>query len=281
MVSLWMKSLDHQINNDKFYANARDRVSAYLLIDSWCSKYPGRWLSMSASGALEGSSSASSFHLHNLGVTPYQDKTSLCILSAICNSLHLLGAQGLANKYWEHFKENSRFFVQYEKLPRRIRDFRDVNKHLNRKEVVLKHLSGSIPTIARLMGVESGVFVVMLEGSANKLHTVCVSSKDHIILDCMEPYPMSFSLQALKLCLGDGVSLLEIREMQKVCLVRASTTTVLSASSKRRKHHELKAEGDKSKKLSYVFSSCLYWFHDSYCVYVLHALNDFMPNTWP
>lgn len=121
---------------------------------------------MSASGARAGSSSASSFHLHNLGVTPYQDKTSLCIPSAICNSLRLLGRKGLADKYLEYFKENSRSFVQYEKLPWCIRDRRDVNKHLNREEVVLKHIFGSVPTISRLLDVEFGVFVVTLEGSS-------------------------------------------------------------------------------------------------------------------
>ena len=101
--------------------------------------------------------------------------------------------------------------------------------------------------MVKLLGVESGVFVVTLEGSANKLHTVCVSAKDHIILDCMEPYPMSFSLQVLKLCLGDGVGVLEIREMQQVCLFRAPATKAVSASSKRSKRRKLKSEGDKSK----------------------------------
>ena len=202
---------------------------------------------ISTSGARAGSSSASFYRLHNLEVTAYQDKTSLCILSAICNSLHLLGVQGLADKYWAHFKENSWSFVRYETFPRCIRDFRDVNKPLNRKEVVLRHLSGSVPTIARLLDVEFGVFVVTLVERANKPHTVCISSKDHIILDCIELYPMSFSLQDLKIFLGNGVRLLEIHVMQKVCLVRASATTALSASTKPRNRRKLKAEGDKSK----------------------------------
>ncbi|CDF39415.1 unnamed protein product [Chondrus crispus] len=241
------KSSGHQIQNDKFYTNGRDRVSAYLLIDEWCQKYPGLWLAMSTSGARSESSLASSFHIHNLGATPYQDRTDPCIPAAVCNSMRALGARKLADSYWKHFKENAKSFVQHGSLPRRIRDLRDANKHLKREEVVLEHTFGSVPTIGKLLDVESGVFVVTLEGSSNKLHTVCVSSKDHIILDCMEPYPMPFSLQALKLCLGDGVSLLEIREMRKVCLVRASTTRALSASTKRRKRRKLKAERNKSK----------------------------------
>ena len=75
---------------------------------------------------------------------------------------------------------------------------------------------------------------------------------------------MSFYLKALKLCLGDGVSLLEIREMRKVCLVRAST-------NKHRKRRKLKSESNNSKQSSSVLSSYLHGFHDSYCVYFLLA----------
>lgn len=40
----------HEITNEIFYVNGQDRISAYLLIDAWCQKHPGRWLSMSVSG---------------------------------------------------------------------------------------------------------------------------------------------------------------------------------------------------------------------------------------
>ena len=96
---------------------------------------------------------------------------------------------------------------------------RDANKHLKQNKVVLKHPSGSIPTLERLLNIRSGVFVVTLDGSSNQLHSVCVSLTKRFILDCMQPYPLSFSLEALQLCLGDGVGLLEIREMREVCLV--------------------------------------------------------------
>ena len=56
----------------------------------------------------------------------------------------------------------------------------------------------------------------------------------------MEPYPLSFSLEALQLCLGDGVRLREIREMREVCLVHASRNN-------RRKRRKVQANSSKSK----------------------------------
>ena len=230
----------HQITNDKFYVNGPDRVSAYLIIDAWCQKHPGRWLSMSISGARSKSSSASLYYLRSLGRTPYQDKTNLCISAAICNSTHLLGAPQIASQYWRHFNDNAKLFVRHDKLPRRIRDLRDASKHLKQDEVVLKHLYGSIPTLDGLLHIHPGVFVVTLEGSSNKLHTVCISSSKRIILDCMEPYPLSFSLEALQLCLGGGVRLVEVREIREICLVQASTNN-------RRKRRKIHAKSSKSK----------------------------------
>ena len=195
---------------------------------------------MSASGARPKTSFASLPYLRRLGPTPYQDKTNLCISATNCNSTHLLGAPQIHSQHWRHFNDNVELFVRHDKRPHRIRDLRDADKHLKQDEVVLKHLYGSIPTLDGLLHIHTGVFVVTLEGSSNKLHTVCISSSERIILDCMEPYPLSFSPKALQLCLGDGFRLVEICEIREVCLVQASTNN-------RRKRRKLHAKSTTSK----------------------------------
>ena len=208
---------------------------------------------MSVPGARPKSSFVSLNYSRRLGRTPYQDKTNLCISAAVCSSTHLLGAPQIASQYWRDFNDNAELFVRYDKLTYRIRDLQDANKHLKQDEVVLKHLYGSIQTLDGLLHIHTGVFVVTLERGSNKLHTVCISSRERIIPDCMEPYPLSFSPEALQLCLGDGVRLVEIRDIREVCPVQASTNN----RRKRRKIHAKKAANQISKaasSLSYVES---------------------------
>ncbi|CDF77538.1 unnamed protein product [Chondrus crispus] len=149
------RTFEHVITDEKFYVNGHDRISAYVLVDAWCQNHPGRWLAMSVSGARPASSSASLFHLPRLRGTPYQDNTNLCIPAAICNSVHLYGAPRLASNYWGHFKDNAALFGRHDRLPRRIRNLRDANKHPKQNEVVLKHLFGTIPTLDRLLSIWS------------------------------------------------------------------------------------------------------------------------------
>lgn len=75
------------------------------------------------------------------------------------------------------------------------------------------------------------MFIAKLEASAHKLHNVCISVDKQTIFDCRKSRPLRLSTSALKSCLGDQVSIYEIKEIWRVELYESRASRLPSTVS--------------------------------------------------
>lgn len=181
-------------------------------------------------------------YLPRHGALTYCDNADLCKPAAFLNSIHRVGASYKAATYWKHFKAAVDSLIPHERLPYRIRVLSDPSKHLQKNEVVLKHISETFSVLHKLLDIYSGVFAVTPEWSSNGLQKVCIwiTSRERIPLDCVEAYPIPLTWETLQVCIVDGVRLLEVRETLQIRLAHASTNS-------RPKRRKLKTASSKSK----------------------------------
>ena len=140
----------------------------------------------------------------------------MCISAAICNSLQLLGSAMLAQKYWNLLVANSILFERSGTLSRRIPGFRDAAKHLQQDEVALRGASLPSPSLGVLLDLSPGVFVATLEGLPHIMHSVCVSTVHHIVVDCVEEFPLRLCAEAIKACVGEDRALVGVSALRQV-----------------------------------------------------------------
>ena len=153
------------------------------------------------------------------GAVRFRDESDLCIQASIFNALSVLGKADLAAWHWANFKQNRMKFEQTRALGFRVRDLFDAQKHLNSREVILQHPPPDTASVRYITEeVQSGVFVLSLEGTSNSKHSVCVSVDHRLIFDSMETVPLLLCREALMACVGDEVRFLGIREIRAVCI---------------------------------------------------------------
>ena len=107
-------------------------------------------------------------------------------------------------------------------LPRRIRDFSDAAKHLRQDEVVLRGSGLPSPSLGALLGLSPGVYVATLEGLPHNMHSACVSTIQHTVVDCMEEFPLQLCAASVKACVGEDGKFVGISELRPVLLVISS-----------------------------------------------------------
>ena len=156
------------------------------------------------------------------GRVPFRDNSDMCIAAAICNSIHLLGSSALASKYWNFLVSNITVFERSGILSRRICDFRDAAKHLRQDEVVLRGSGLPSPSLGALLGLSPGAYVATLEGLPHIMHSVCVSTIQHTVVDCMEEFPLQLRAASVKACVGEDGKFVGVSELRQVLLVTPS-----------------------------------------------------------
>ena len=149
----------------------------------------------------------------------FRDESDLCIPTSISNALSVLRKADLAAQHWAYFKHNCMKFDQTGALGFRVRDHFDAQKHLNSREVILQHKPPDTASVRYITEeVQSGVFVLSLEGTSNSKHSVCVSVDYRLIFDSMEAVPLCLCCEAIMACVGDEVLFLGIREIGAICI---------------------------------------------------------------
>ena len=150
-------STTHQVVDGRFWFGGRDRIFAYMAIDSWCRRHPKRGLKMIHGRSRAAKRLTPLYRAPSSERLPFRDNSDMCIASAICNSTHLFWSSALASKYLNLLVSNSTVFERSGILPRRIRDFPETARHLRQDEVVLGGWGLPSPSLGALRGLSKRV----------------------------------------------------------------------------------------------------------------------------
>ena len=183
---------------------------------------------MSISQAREVNSQAPSFLVPAAGQVRFRENSELCMQRSLCNAIQLVCFPYVAKHYWNYFNGLQLSFTGDGPAPRRIRDLRDLKKHLDSRQMILHPLRNTVPSLSYLLSLHSGTYVVSHHATKSIRHNISVSLSSILMIVSMEEYPLRLSSESIRSCTGDVSSFLGISEMSRV--------EVLSLRSKKRRN---------------------------------------------
>ena len=190
------------VDNPRRYAMYLDRL------DNWCLEHQDEFLPVFAPGERPHSSRATSYHVERIP-TFCKSPNGDCLRAALANAVFALDGPRTAVRV------------------------------LQSGPVAASSLAEGVSWLERKMGIyrcpipfttdpleqwvcrqRSGIYLLRLKGRVPDRgtidHIVCVDASRALIHDCVEPYAMRLTSQALESCVGDGVlfeKILEIRQL--------------------------------------------------------------------
>ena len=232
------------------------RVENMVMIDKFCSRFPGRRLRLNRAMSRFPSKRAPD-HFSNRTVR-FGDKGDECVRAAIANALYISDATSLALRFFKAEIERDAKFKAKHGYRMVVRDNNDIVKELQGtyggvdldfvkrkvggKSVSVRNFSPSFFTRREV----EGVFVLRLIDKSRSSHAICIDTREDpgLVYDCSESFAMKLCDESISLCVGDGEELQEIDDVRRVIV----HSTARDEGKKKRHRSKSKRRAEKKRR---------------------------------
>lgn len=176
-------------------------------------------LRVAGPGARDAMPDEQKHHVREYGPTFLTDKSGRCVLASIVNGADCLKGRNAAIQAAD--------IVMGESVPGRLFPNLDASGNVVRRLgpglSYRKVKASQMPSdrLRWLANLENSVWIVRLVGNNEVDHSVVIDGNRKLVIDSSEQFPMRLSVEALKLCGGEGVGQLRVAQVKQLVHARS------------------------------------------------------------